>query len=174
MEILSRHRGILIFEGIVFALLGCLAIALPQFFTFAIEIFIGWLFIAAGLALFFRLFQARGTGFWPTLVSAILNIVIGVLLLAYPLAGILSLTILMIAYFVIDGISKTVLSFHLKPLKNWGWMLISGILSILLAGLLIGGWPGTAAWTIGLLVGINMLFTGFSLIAFASSLEKID
>ncbi|MGK5595370.1 MAG: HdeD family acid-resistance protein [Parachlamydiaceae bacterium] len=173
MDFLARHRGLLTFEGILFIILGCLAIAVPQFFTLAIEIFIGWLFIAAGLFLIFRLFQTREIGFWPTVLSAILNVGIGVLLLAYPIAGIFSLTLLLIAYFVIDGFSKIVFSFHLRPRSNWGWLLTSGILSLLLAGLLLGGWPGTAAWALGLLVGINMLFTGFSLVAFASSLKKV-
>lgn len=174
MDLISRHRGILMFEGILFAILGLIAIALPQFFTFAIEMLIGWLFVIAGLFLFFRLFQAKDQSFWPTLISAILNIIIGVLLLVYPIAGILTLTLFLIAYFFIDGITKSFLSFRLKPLTNWGWLLVSGLLSIALGALLIGGWPNTAAWAIGLLVGINMLFTGFSLIAFASALKRID
>lgn len=174
MELISRHRGILIFEGILFIILGCLAIALPQFFTFAIELLIGWLFVIAGLFLFFRLFQARDQSFWATLISATLNIVIGVLLLAYPIAGIITLTLFLIAYFFLDGIVKSYLSFTLKPLTNWGWLLVSGLLSIVLGALLMAGWPNTAAWAIGLLVGINMLFTGISMIAFASALKRID
>lgn len=173
MENIQRHRGVFIVEGIIFILLGCLAVALPHIFTLAIELLVGWLFLIAGLFLLFRVFKmSEDPSFWTTFISALLNIVIGVLLIAYPLAGVLSLTMLLIAYFVIDGIAKTLLSFRLKPLRNWAWVLISGLLSLALAALLIGGWPGTAAWAIGLLVGINMLFTGFSLIAFGSVLPK--
>lgn len=171
METLRPYRSVLIIEGIIFAILGCLAIALPQLFTVAIELIVGWLFIIAGVILFFRAFQWREEGvFWPTLISAILNLVIGILLVIYPVAGVLSLTMLLIAFFILDGISKLFLSFQLKPIKNWGWLLISGLLSLALAVLLIAGWPGTAAWAIGLLVGINMLFSGISLIAFGTSI----
>lgn len=173
METLRPYRGVLIFEGIIFAILGCLAIALPQLFTIAIELIIGWLFIIAGIFLFFRAFKWREEeGFWPTLLSSIFNLVIGILLLFYPVAGVLSLTMLLIAFFILDGVSKLFLSFQLKPVKNWGWLLVSGVLSLALAILLIAGWPGTAAWAIGLLVGINMLFSGISLIAFGSSLSE--
>lgn len=175
METIQRYRGVLIFEGIIFAILGCLAIALPQFFTIAIELLVGWLFVIAGIVLFIRSFQISGdSGFWPTLISAILNIIIGILLLIYPLAGVLSLTMLLIAFFILDGIAKIYLSFQWKPIKNWGWLLVSGILSLVLAALLIGGWPGTAAWAIGLLVGINMLFSGISFIALALSMPKTE
>lgn len=173
METLRPYRGVLIFEGILFAILGCLAIALPQFFTIAIELLIGWLFLIGGIFLFFRAFKMREGGpFWPTLISGILNIAIGILLLVYPIAGVLSLTMLLIAFFILDGFAKLFLSFELKPLKNWGWVLVSSILSIVLAFLLISGWPGTAAWAIGLLVGINMLFSGISLITFGYSLPE--
>lgn len=174
MELISRHRGILIFEGILFIILGCLAIALPQYFTFAIALIIGWLFIIAGLTLFFRLFQARDQSFWATLLSAILNLVVGVILLSNPVAGIFTLTMFLIGYFFVDGIAKSYLSFTVKPLRNWGWLLVSGLLSIILGVLLLAGWPYTAGWAIGLLVGINMLFSGISMIAFASALKRID
>lgn len=175
METIRAHKGLLIFEGILFAILGCLAIALPQFFTLAFELMIGWLFLIAGAFLLVRAVQVRhDESFWPTLLSGILNIGIGILLLAFPLAGIISLTMLFIAYFILDGLTKIYFSYKLNPLKNWGWILVSGLLSLALAVLLIAGWPGTAAWAIGLLVGINMLFGGISLITFASTLSDIS
>lgn len=170
---LKDFKGILYFEGVLFFFLGLLALTLPQFFTLGVEILVGGLFIAAGTVQLIRLVQGdREVGFWSAAISAILNFTIGALLLFYPLAGIFSLTYLLIAYFLIDGLAKGYYAFQLKPQENWGWVLVSSILSIILAVIIFAGLPGTATWTIGILVGINMLFFGFSLFGLASALPN--
>jgi uncharacterized membrane protein HdeD (DUF308 family) len=172
-EIIQQHRSLFIFEGILFILLGILAIALPGVMTLGIELLVGWLFVIGGIAQTYRILTAHQLpGFWISLASAILSITIGVLLLAYPLTGVITLTILLIAYFFIDGIIRILLAFQLKPTQSWGWLVIGGIISIVLAGLLWAGWPGTLAWGIGLIVGINMLFFGSSLLTLALSTPK--
>ncbi len=173
MEKLSNYRGLIYFEAVFFMLLGLAAIAIPQAFTIGFELLIGSLFLVGGIVQFIRLFQSwDAPGFWGTLLSAILNVAIGCLLLFFPILGVISLTYLMIAYFLIDGISKIYFAFQLKGYEKWGWVVFSGIVSLLLAGLIFSGLPGTAIWTLGLLVGINMLFFGFSLFGVASSLPK--
>jgi uncharacterized membrane protein HdeD (DUF308 family) len=169
----TDFKGVLYFEGVLFFLLGIAAIVLPQFFTLGIEILVGGLFIVAGTVQLIRLFQGdRQVGFWSAAVSAILSLTIGALLLFYPLAGIFSLTFLLIVYFIVDGLSKLYYSYQLKPQENWGWVLLSGILSLGLAAIILAGLPQTAGWVIGLLVGINMLFFGFSLFGIASAIPK--
>lgn len=159
------HWKLFLFEGIIFILLGILAIALPNFATLSVELFIGWLFLLGGIVQAYRVFQSRGRNdFWLSLISPILAIIVGLLLLAYPLTGILTLTFLLAIYFLIEGIAKIAVSLKLKPLKSWGWMLLSGLLSIALGAIIFAGWPGTAVWVLGLLVGINMLFFGWALV----------
>jgi uncharacterized membrane protein HdeD (DUF308 family) len=169
----SSFKNLLYFEAILFILLGIVAIAIPQFFTIGIELLVGTLLIAGGIVQFIRLFQAKDApGFWGSFFGAIFSLILGALFLIYPLAGVLSLTYLLILYFLIDGFAKIYFSFQLKSYQNWGWILFSGILSLVLAAIIFTGLPGTAVWVLGLLVGINMLFFGFSLIGFASMIKE--
>lgn len=173
MSGLTSFKSLLYFEAILFILLGIIGIAVPQFFTIGIEILVGCLLIGAGIVQLVRLFQAKDApGFWGTFLGAIFSMILGALFLIYPIAGILSLTYLLILYFLIDGIAKIYFSFQLKHFQKWGWILFSGLLSLALAILIFTGLPGSAVWVLGLLVGINMLFFGFSLIAFASTIEQ--
>lgn len=162
MELFQKYRGALIVEGIIFIILGILAIAMPKLSTLSVELLIGWLFIIGGIVQFVRTFQFHKAGeiIW-SLISVIVYLAAGVILLAYPLTGVLTLTLLLALFFLIEGIAKLVLSFEMRSFGNWGWLLFSGIISIILAALIWSGWPGTAAWVIGLLVGINLLFFRF-------------
>lgn len=165
MDAIAKHWGLYLFEGILFVLLGILAIALPGFFTLGLELLIGWLFIISGIIEGYRYFKTHDIpGHTASILSAILYLIIGVLLLVYPLAGILSLTMLLTVFFILEGIAKVYLAFKLKPLRHWGVLLFNGIIALIMAAIIIGGWPLSAVWVIGLLVGINMLFFGFSLI----------
>lgn len=172
-ELIQKHRSLFIFEGILFIILGILAIALPGIMTLGIELLIGWLFIIGGAAQAYRSFTTRDTpSFAFSLISALLSIVIGIMLLMYPLTGVITLTILLIAYFLADGVIRIILGFKMKPILGWGWLVLSGVISLILAALLWAGWPGTVAWGIGLIVGINMLFFGSSLLTLAFSTPK--
>jgi uncharacterized membrane protein HdeD (DUF308 family) len=169
----ETYRGFLYFEAVLFMLLGCLAITLPHVFTVGIELLIGTLFLVAGIVQTVRLLQSLGApGFWSTLLNAVLNLLIGGLLLFYPLAGVVSITYVLIAYFLIEGIIKIYYALQLKPAEKWGWILASGILALLLAFLIFTGLPTIAFWVLGLLVGINMLFFGIVLLAFAMNLSE--
>ena len=113
----------------------------------------------------------------PSLFSGIIELLIGTAILVHPVRGLMFLTALMIGYFILAGVIKIIFALNLKPLKAWGWVFFSGLLSLVFAFLLINFWPNTAAFTIGLLFGINMIFFGFSLIfagIFARSIEEID
>lgn len=173
MSLLSAYKTGLYIEAILFVILGCLAISGPQFFTLAFELLVGALFIASGIIQCIRLIQNRETtSFWTHLFVALFNIALGALLLFFPLAGIISLTYLLIAYFFVDGISKLYYAFELRNFPKWGWIFISGLLSLALGILILTGLPGTAFWTLGLLIGINMLFFGLALFCLAYNLPK--
>jgi uncharacterized membrane protein HdeD (DUF308 family) len=167
---LQAHWGPFLAEGIILVILGVAAILLPPIATIAFTIIIGWLFLISGVVGLITTFWARhAPGFWWSLLSALIGIAAGLVLLIYPLSGSVSLTLVLIAFFVIEGIASIMYAIeHRNQLTGrWGWMLISGIVDLILAAIIFAGLPGSAIWALGLLVGINMLFGGAAMIAIA-------
>ena len=165
-----EHWKLFLIEGIVLVILGVLAIVVPPLATIAVTIFLGWLFLISGIAGLITTFGARhAPGFWWSLLSAVLGIAAGLVLLAWPVSGAVSLTLLLIVFFLIEGVLSIMYALeHKRELTGqWGWMLFSGIIDLVLAAMIFAGLPGTAAWALGLLVGINMLFGGSAMIAMA-------
>jgi uncharacterized membrane protein HdeD (DUF308 family) len=168
MELLQRNWGWLLGLGVLMAVLGLLAIAVPMVATLAVEVLIAWLLLIGGVAQAVHAFTARGwRGFMVYLLGGILSLGVGLLMLLYPLQGAAALTIVLAAYLLVQGIFQTILAFQIRPLGSWLWMLLSGIVTLVLAILIWLAWPSSALWVIGLLVGIHLLFTGFSLITLA-------
>jgi uncharacterized membrane protein HdeD (DUF308 family) len=167
---IHQHWGVFLVEGIILVILGLAAILLPPIATLAFTIIIGWIFLISGIVGLITTFWARqAPGFWWSLISALIGIAAGVVLLLWPLSGTLSLTLVLIAFFVVEGIASIFYAIeHRNQLSGrWGWMLISGIIDLILAAIILAGLPGTAVWALGLLVGINMVFGGAALIGMA-------
>jgi len=143
-----------------------LAVALPNLATLAVEIFVGWLFFVGGIFRTASVWHSRqAPSFVWSMLTAILSIVLGLILVLRPLAGVLTLTMVLVAFFIIEGIASIIGAVeHRQHLRSWGWVLFSGIIDLVLAYLIWAGWPSSASWAIGLLVGINMLFLGLSLV----------
>jgi uncharacterized membrane protein HdeD (DUF308 family) len=174
---IREHWVLFLIEGIVLVVLGVLAIIIPPIATIAVTIFLGWLFLISGIVGLVTTFWARhAPGFWWSLLSAVVAIAAGVVLLGWPVPGAVSLTLLLIVFFIIEGVLSIMYALeHKKELSGrWGWMLISGIIDLILAAIIWGGLPGTAAWALGLLVGINMLFGGSAMIAMALHARHAD
>jgi uncharacterized membrane protein HdeD (DUF308 family) len=151
-------------------LLGLAAIIVPQLASLAVTIFLGWLFLISGIAgLVLTFWTRRMPGFWWSLVSAALAIAAGIILLARPVQGTLTLTIVVGAYFLAEGIATIMYALeHRRELsQRWSWLLVAGLMDILIAIIIVAGLPGSALWAIGLLVGINLMFGGASLIGMA-------
>jgi uncharacterized membrane protein HdeD (DUF308 family) len=156
-----------VIEGVVLLILGALAIVVPPLATLGITIFLGWLLMISGAVGLVMTFVARGApGFWWSLLSGILGIAAGFVLLAFPVSGALSLTLVLTAFFIVEGIASIMYALeHKKQLSGrWGWMLFSGVVDLILAAIILAGFPGSALWALGVLVGINMIFGGASLI----------
>jgi uncharacterized membrane protein HdeD (DUF308 family) len=167
---LHEHWQLYVGEGVVLVILGLAAVAIPAFATLAIEILVGWIFLISGVVgLITTLRMRQAPGFWWALVSAILGIAAGAVLLLRPLSGILSLTFILIVFFLVEGGASILFALeHKRELSGrWGWMLVSGIVDLILAAIILSGLPGIATWAIGMLVGINMVFGGVALIAMA-------
>src|SRR2546427_5539703 len=167
---IHEHWVLFLIEGIILVGLGLLGIIIPPLATIAVTIFLGWLFLISGVVGLVTTFWARhAPGFWWSLLSAVLGIAAGLVLLAWPVSGAVSLTLLLIVFFIIEGVVSIMYALeHKRELSGrWGWMLTSGIIDLILAAIILVGLPGTAAWALGLLVGINMLFGGGAMIGMA-------
>ncbi len=164
------HWKLFLIEGIVLVLLGMLAIVLPPLATLAVTIVFGWLLLISGVAGLITTFWAKHVpGFWWSLFSALIAIAAGIVLLGWPVSGSVSLTLVLIVFFVIEGAVSIMYAIeHRRQYSGrWVWMLLSGIVDLILAGIIFAGLPGTALWALGLLLGINLVFGGTSLIAMA-------
>ncbi len=167
---IRAHWGLFLFEGIMLIILGAAAIILPEVATLAFTLVIGWIFlISGGVGLVTTFWMRNAPGCWWALLSAVIAIAAGILLIRWPISGTLSLTLVLIAFFAVEGIATIMYAIeHRAQLSSrWGWMLASGIVDLILAGIIFAGLPGTAAWALGLLVGINMLFGGTAMIGMA-------
>jgi len=157
-------------EGIVLLVLGAAAIIVPVIATLAFTLLIGWLFLISGVVGLITTFWMRNVpGFWWSLISGVVGIAAGIVLLLWPISGTVSLTLLLIAFFLVEGIVTLMYAFeHRARLSGrWGWMLASGIVDLILAGIIFAGLPESATWVLGLLVGINLLFGGAAMVAMA-------
>jgi uncharacterized membrane protein HdeD (DUF308 family) len=174
-DAIRSHWILFLIQGLIMIVLGLLAIGEPMVAALAVALFAGWLFLISGIVGVVGAFTARGMpGFWWTLISSVLGIVVGLYLVSRPLAGILSLTLVVAAYFAAQGIVQIITAIeHRRVLPSWVWVLFGGIVNILLAALIISGWPGTAEWTLGLLFGINLLVWGVSLVMTALACRAV-
>jgi uncharacterized membrane protein HdeD (DUF308 family) len=166
----KAHWKAFLFEGILLAILGIAAMIVPPLASLAITIFLGWMFLISGIGGLFITWWARNMpGFWWSLISAALAVLAGGILLARPVQGVLTLTIVVGAYFLAEGVTTIMYALeHRKELSGrWSWLLVAGLMDILIAFFIIAGLPGSAEWALGLLVGINMLFGGATLIGMA-------
>jgi uncharacterized membrane protein HdeD (DUF308 family) len=165
-----EHWKAFLFEGILLSIIGLAAMIVPPLASLAITIFLGWMFLVSGIAGLVATYWARNMpGFWWSLISAALAVLAGGILLARPMQGVLTLTIVIGAYFLAEGVATIMYALeHRKELSGrWSWLLIAGLMDIVIAFFIIAGLPGSAEWAIGLLVGINMLFGGATLIGMA-------
>ena len=165
---IRKHWLLFVVEGIVLVILGLLAVLLPPLATLGVTIFLGWLFLVSGTMGLIATFWARhAPGFWWSLLSAVLGTAVGLVLLVSPASGAVSLTLVLSVFFAVEGIASIMYALdHRQQLSGrWGFMLFSGLIDLILAAMILIGLPGTAAWAIGLLVGINMIFGGSALIA---------
>jgi len=167
---IHEHRTLFLIEGIVLVLLGIAAIVLPPVATIAFTIIIGWIFLGSGvIGLINTIWARHAPGFWWALISAVIAISAGVVLLLWPISGAVSLTLVLIAFFAVEGVASILYAIeHRNQLsERWGWMLVSGIIDLILAAIIFSGLPATAVWALGLLVGIDMVFGGVALIGMA-------
>lgn len=175
-EAVRRHWGLFLAQGLVMLVLGLLALARPMIATLAVEIFAGWLFLVGGIVGLAGVVTARKMpGFVWGLIRAAMAILVGILLLWRPLAGVLTLTLLLAAFFAAQGVAQIIAAISQRAALpgSWTWVLLSGVIDLILAAIIISGWPGTAAWVLGLMVGINLIMSGVALVVTALACRRV-
>ncbi len=162
---LQTHWRLFLAEGVFFIFLGFCAIVIPQFFTAAIVVFLGWILLFGGIVHVSRAFVFTGMpGFGWWLFMGALQVIVGYLFITKPVAGALTLTMLMTVFFALEGVAKISLALMMRPLPNWGFVLFSGVTALVFALIIWISWAESAHWLLGLFLGINMVFLGWSLV----------
>ena len=167
-QLITDKWGWFLALGIVLILAGLAAIAFPFLSSIAAKVVLGWLFLIGGVMMIVHAFQAPGWGgfLWELLVG-ILYVVVGGYLAFFPLAGLLTLTIVIAALFIAEGVFEAIMAFRVRPHEGWVWLLLSGIAALAVGVIIAMGLPESAIWALGLLVGINLLFSGWSYVFLA-------
>ena len=165
-DTVHHHWQLFLTQGVIMVVLGVLAVVWPQISTIAVDVYVGWLFLLSGVVGLATVFLAKNVpAFLWSLLTAALSLFVGILLLWHPTEGAVSLTLVLIALFIVEGIFQIAASLSYREVfpESWGWMLASGIADLILAALIIKGWPSTATWALGLIVGINLITSGLAI-----------
>jgi uncharacterized membrane protein HdeD (DUF308 family) len=149
--------------SVLLILAGLFAILIPPLSGLAVTLIFAWMMILSGITHFVFAFKTHTTGgvLWELLVGAI-YLFTGVYLLLHPLDALIALTLILAFYLFFEGVVETILSFQLRPRHGTNWLLIDGIVTLILAIMIWRSWPASTVWVIGTLVGISMIFSGFS------------
>ena len=175
-ETIRLHWVLFLAQGIIMVVLGVLAVIWPQVSTLAVDLYVGWMFLISGLIGLFAMFlAASAAGFLWSMLTAALSLFIGVLLLWHPVEGAVSLTLVLISFFVAEGIFQIAGAIRYRDAfpDSWGWLLMSGLVDLVLAAMLIMGWPSTASWALGLTAGINLISSGIAIVMVAAAARKM-
>ncbi len=164
---LGTHWRLFLFQGVVLIILGVLAVLAPVAATMVIDVFVGWLLFISGVIGLVALFSTHEVpAFLWGLITAALSVVVGIVLIWKPLEGALTLTLVLTAFFIVEGVFQLLASIAYRHALGGSivWMVASGIADLLLAAIIIAGWPVSAVWALGLIVGINLITSGFAIV----------
>ena len=173
-EVLARKNDQLFWGGVALALVGLLALLFPVVSTFVIARVVGWLLVFSGLLTIWDAFTVEGTGaFFGELLIGLLKLALGVYLLRHPDVSVVVLTLLLAAVFMIDGAVQVAMAFELRPLDEWVWMLLAGLISIGVGLLIAAEVPRFSLIAVGIYIGISFLSTGIARIMISRRLSSL-
>jgi len=160
--------------GVLLVVLGMLAVGSPVLAAVAVNAVLAWLIVLAGIVHLILAFQAHRAGslIWRLLVG-LAYVFFGVYLIAHPALGVASLTLLLAALFLIEGIFDLALFFQARSIGGSSWILIDGVITLLLGLMIYLQWPSSSAWAIGTLVGVSMIISGVTRIMLSLTVRKI-
>ena len=159
--------------GWVLVVLGVLAVLFPLIASIAVKVMVGWFLLITGAGLLYHAFHARQ---WRSAILSgligVLHLTAGVYLAFFPLTGLIGLTALMAVLFLIQGVVEGAIALQHREMPGWTWLILSGAASAILGLLLLAGLPGTAAWALGLMLGLNFLTSGVSFLSLVKAAKR--
>ena len=173
IEQVRAHRGWFIALGVILLVLGIIALYFDVATTIVSVLFFGWLLIIGGVAEVIHAFRTHGWGgIFLHLLTGLLGIIVGLVFVTHPLAGALTLTLLLGAFFLLEGIFSLIGVLRLR-FPNWGWAAAGAVITGILGVLLLAQWPVSALWFIGFAVGVDMIFRGWGWIMLALGVQRM-
>ncbi|MBD1874886.1 HdeD family acid-resistance protein [Nodosilinea sp. FACHB-131] len=171
---IKQVRDRSLWTGVVLAILGVVAIALPIVSTIFVETWVAIILASAGATKLVYAYQTREQGgtLWKALLG-ILYIATGIMLFVNPRNGILTLTLLLGSFLLTEGVFELILAFRLRPQQNWTWALGNGIVTLILGAMIWFQFPFDAPWLLGTLVGASILFSGISRIGLSLKAREV-
>lgn len=172
--ILRQASGWSIVWGLLLVIFGTLAVGSPFVAAVAVNVFIAWLIMFAGVVHLVLGFHAHRAGsmIWKLLVG-LAYVFAGMYMLWHPVLGVAALTLLLAALFLLEGVLDLVLFFHLRSLHGASWMLFDGIVTLILALMIYSQWPSSSIWAIGTLVGVSMIISGITRVMMSLAVRKV-
>ncbi len=162
-ETVRRHAWLFLLQAVLLVIAGLVAIVYPLMTSLAVSFFLGWMLVISGVVQGITLVATgRVPHFWLQLVSAVLSIVTGVLFIRNPGAGVATLALLLVIFFMVEGIAKVLLSLTVRPMPNWGWLLLSGLIGIAFAIFLILN-PLLSLVALGIFIGLQLVSEGIAI-----------
>ncbi len=175
IDAISQNTRQVKLAGWILVVLGIVAVIFPVVATLAVELLVAWLILFAGLAQIIFALGHRGTkNFWLNIVFGFTSALFGLVMAAMPVVGVVSLTSLMAAWFIISGTYKFLAAFQIRPAPEWFWMLINGVITVVLGYYIVVKFDTSVAWILGLFFGIDAIFGGSTLLSLVSGAEKSD
>ncbi|MEQ8654844.1 MAG: HdeD family acid-resistance protein [Kiloniellales bacterium] len=171
-DAVKRYSIWYLIQAALMIVAGVIALIYPLFSAAVLAVFLGWVLIVAGGLRGIGLIGASEVpNFWLQLVSVALALIVGLLLVMNPDAALATVTLMLIIYFLVEGISRVTFALSVRPLQNWGWVLLTGVLGILLSIFLLAN-PGMAIWLLGLFIGLQLIADGIAVGTMAWAARK--
>jgi len=174
MDGIKKNAGLTVVSGIILLIAGTLAIFSPLVAGVSITMLVGAMLAVSGIGQCFLAFKtgAFGRGLMVFVVGVLMTIV-GIYMMNQPVAGLKTLTIILMSYLLVTGALEIIVSFQLKPADGWGLELFSGVVTLVLGIMLWRQYPLSGAWAIGVLFGIKMIFSGWAFVFIGRSVKKM-
>ena len=170
---IRKHSGWFLFLGIVFIVGGVAALAMPMIASISVALLVGWLLILVGAVQIFQAWSIRTWGgfIWQMVIGLVV-LIGGIAMIVNPIVAAITLTLLLGAVFIAKGVMQIMLGLRFRPHSGWGWIVAAGVLAIVVALMILFSWPFSGLWVPGTLVGISLIFSGWSYVAVALAARR--
>ncbi len=169
---LKKFSNYTIGAGVAMALIGLMGIFVPQLMSLVVVNFLAWLFLFSAIVQGYATYKSY-KGSFSAWFKPVLSLIAALLLLFFPVEGVAAVGMLLAAYLLMDAFSSFAFGWEYRPNKGWWIAMVNGLLSLVLALVLLAGWPFSSIVLVGLFAGISLFFDGIALIVIGTSAKKI-